>query len=232
MEHILVVEDEASLRVDLADFLSVMGYAVSGAATAAEARAHLLSAPFDAVILDIGLPDGSGFDILAEIRSRKLSCGVVMLTAYAEPDDRIKGLEDGADAYLVKKATLREVEATLRSVLRRLPARHSPSLDAALTGWTFDRIDWRITAPNGATANLSGIEAAFLMALAECHGKVCPRDRFVEVMGRAGSFDERSLDDVVKRLRKKINKATSMDVPIKAIYGSGYIFTANLTVTD
>ncbi|MEI6560310.1 MAG: response regulator transcription factor [Rhodospirillaceae bacterium] len=120
MEHILVVEDEASLRIDLADFLSVKGYAVSGAATVTEARAHLLATRFDAVILDIGLPDGSGFDILAEIRSRKLSCGVVMLTAFTEADGRVKGPENGADADLVKKATLREVEVTLRSVLRHL----------------------------------------------------------------------------------------------------------------
>lgn len=228
MDHVLVVEDEASLRNDLVDFLSAKGYVTTQAATVRETRSLLDKGQFDAVILDIGLPDGDGYDILAEIRCRNLTCRVMMLTAYGEADSRVRGLEEGADAYLVKKATLREIDATLRSILRHRPHLADAAAPLFVTGWSLDRVDWRITAPNGSSAKLSSNEVAFFTALAECNGIACPRERIVQAIGRTGSPSDsaRNLDAVVRRLRRKIAEATTMEPPIKMVYGTGYLLTA------
>ena len=119
MTSILVVEDEPRLRADLVDFLRLSGFAVTGVATARDLRAVLADGEAPAlIVLDVGLPDGNGFDLAAEIR-RGHDCGIIMLTALGDSDDRIRGFESGADIYLVKGSTLREIEAAIRSLLRR-----------------------------------------------------------------------------------------------------------------
>lgn len=122
MDRVLIVEDEPSLLIDLFDFLSAKGFSPVMAANAAEARKTLREQSFAAAILDIGLPDGNGLELLAELRRHDRDCMVLMLTGHGDPDSRVKGLDQGADAYLVKKASLREIEATLR----RHPAPPSP----------------------------------------------------------------------------------------------------------
>ena len=229
IEQILVVEDEDALRTDLVEFLTAKGYAASGTATVAETLACLRTTVFDAVILDIGLPDGDGLQILTHIRQRDLPCQVVILTADGEPDARVKGLEEGADAYLVKRATLREIEATLRSVLRR----HLPMSPTAHNSprWTFDRTGWRLVAPNGLAVRLSGSEVALLSALADSWGTACPRERIAFAIENIGSHAEslRNLDALVRRLRRKTTSATGLEMPIRMVYGTGYMLTAELS---
>lgn len=227
MERVLVVEDEPSLRADLVDYLAAKGFATDGAASVAETRARLEAQAFDAVILDVGLPDGDGFDLLTHIRGRGLTCGVMMLTSFGDPDFRVRGLDSGADAYLVKKATLREIEATLRSVLRRQPALLSTG---PFFGWTLDRVEWLLTAPNGASAKLTSSEVKFVLALAESGGDVCPREQLARITSRAGTADERNLDALVRRLRRKIEEATGLETPIKVAYGIGYTCSTALRV--
>ncbi len=227
MERVLVVEDEPTLRADLIDYLAAKGFATDGAASVAETCARLDAQAFDAVILDIGLPDGDGFDLLSHIRGSGLTCGVLMLTSFGDPDFRVKGLDGGADAYLVKKATLREIEATLRSVLRRQPAH---PLAERISGWSLDRVEWLLTAPNGAFAKLTSSEVKFVLALAESGGDVCPREQLARITSRSGVADERNLDALVRRLRRKIEEATGFETPIKVAYGSGYACSTTLRV--
>ncbi|MEE3624468.1 response regulator transcription factor [Nitrospirillum sp. BR 11752] len=122
MTRLLIIEDEASLRDDLVAFLEAKGYAATGTGTLAEARQHLARAAFDLVVLDLGLPDGHGVRLLTEIRAQRgLRCGVVVLTSHQDVEDKLHALEAGSDAYLVKHASLREIEYTIRNVLKRLP---------------------------------------------------------------------------------------------------------------
>ncbi|MBF0095929.1 MAG: response regulator transcription factor [Magnetococcales bacterium] len=228
--HILVLEDEQSLRIDLEDYLIAKGYQVDGASALEEARQLLLSQHFDAVILDIGLPDGDGLQLLPEIRRQQPQCGTVILTAYGEAESRIRGLEEGADAYLVKRASLREIEATLRSVLRRLPQTVVEPLPASSTAaWTLDKVNWILTAPNGLSVVLTSTEVIFLQALEECDGAACSREQLNTLLGRRSSReDHRNLDAVVRRLRRKISQETSLEIPIKVVYGVGYAFPGSL----
>ena len=227
MERVLVVEDEPTLRADLIDYLAAKGFVADGAASIAETQAHLEAQAFDAVILDVGLPDGNGFDLLDHIRSRGLPCGVMMLTSFGDPDFRVRGLDGGADAYLVKKATLREIEATLRSVLRRQLTR--PPTGQSF-GWILDRGEWLLIAPNGASAKLTSSEVKFVLTLAENSGDVCPREQLARITSRSGGADERNLDAVVRRLRRKIEEATGFKPPIQVAYGIGYTCSTTLRV--
>ncbi|HVI51951.1 MAG TPA: response regulator transcription factor [Candidatus Sulfotelmatobacter sp.] len=231
MHHILIVEDEASLRIDLSDFLTAKGFSTSTAASATEARALLEQESFAAAILDIGLPDGNGFDLLGIIRHRDPNCMVLMLTASGDPDSRVKGLDEGADAYLVKKATLREVEASLRSILRRRPDSGSAAfLPQPETGeWRLDLVEWKLSAPNGKASRLSSNEIAFFQILAAAKGEPVSRDSISQSITRSGAVENtRNLDAVVRRLRRKVNETTDMEAPIRMVYGVGYVLTAQL----
>ena len=124
LPEVLVVEDAEGPRVDLVDYLSLKGFQAAGVGSGAEARQALAVRLPDVIVLDIGLPDGNGFDLARDIRSRYgLTCGIIMLTGFASVDDRVEGLASGADIYLVKHASLREIEANIRGLLRRRPRR-------------------------------------------------------------------------------------------------------------
>lgn len=230
MTHILVVEDEPRLRKDLADFLELSGFAVDGVATAREMREVLAANSVPAVVvLDVGLPDGNGFDLAAEIR-RTYACGIIMLTALGDSDDRIRGFESGADIYLVKDSTLREIEAAIRSLLRRT-GDLSDSAAGSDDQWILDSTNWMLTAPNQHALKLTATEFAFMNVLCKRCGEVCQREELMEKLTRPRSnFDNRHLDAVVSRLRRKIELHSKLPTPIKAVYGVGYTFTATATV--
>ncbi|MBX3453891.1 MAG: response regulator transcription factor [Ferrovibrio sp.] len=226
--RICVVEDEPSLRVDLVDYLEAHNYAAFGCASAAEFRASLAEQGTpDIVLLDVNLPDGNGFDLARDLRARS-TCGIVMLTMRSAADDRVEGLESGADAYLVKHASLREIDATLRSVQRRLEStRPAAVAEPAADTWQFQPVLWQLLTPGGAVVKLTGSEVAFLTALIERAGKPCPRDEIVRMLARPSlRIEDRSIDALVRRLRRKIAEVAGGDVPIKMVYGVGYSFAA------
>lgn len=229
MTHILIVEDETRLRKDLVDFLGLCGFAASGVATAHGLRQALEEgdAP-DVIILDVGLPDGNGFELARWLRETH-RCGIIMLTALGDSDDRIRGFESGADIYLVKHSTLREIEAATRSLLRR-----NGFLSASANGsgeqWLLDGTNWFLTAPNHRSLKLTATEFAFMSALCS-HGGTCQREELMETLARPRStFGNRHLDAIVSRLRRKIEERTSLPAPIKVVYGVGYTFTATATM--
>lgn len=225
--RIVVVEDEPSLRLDMVDYLQAHGYEALGCATATELRSELdRNGPPDLVVLDVNLPDGNGFSLARDLRQDS-TCGIVMLTMRSAPGDRVEGLESGADAYLVKHSSLREIEATIRSVLRRL---QRPSIPAAASGsamWLFQPLEWYLQAPNGGEIRLTGSEVAFLRVLVEKAGKPCTRDEIQRALARPNHrSDDRAIDAMVRRLRRKISEQGGEEPPIKMIYGIGYSFSA------
>lgn len=226
MTRILIVEDEQRLRKDLVDFLGLCGFTAEGTATAEGLRRALVNdEPPDVIILDVGLPDGNGFDLASEIRGA-YRCGIIMLTALGDGDDRIRGFESGADIYLVKHSTLREIEAAIRSLLRRT-GDHADFADNAVGKWALDSRNWTLTAPNQRSLKLTATEFALVRTLCKHDGGVCERKELVETIARPKThFDNRHLDAVVSRLRRKIGEQTNLEVPIKVVYGVGYTFTA------
>ncbi|MCW0235207.1 MAG: response regulator transcription factor [Ferrovibrio sp.] len=227
MNRILVVEDEPSLRGDLVEYLTMQGFAVDGVGTARDLRAELAKPDKPAiVILDIGLPDGNGFDLAGEIRARH-DCGIIMLTALGEADDRIRGFESGADIYLVKHSSLREIEATVQSLLRRLQDPGNRAVGRAPDQWRLHTATWNLVAPNRSEIKLTATELAFVTALLERAGQPCSREELAQLLARPQtSWDNRHLDAVVNRLRRKIKDYAQIEAPIKMIYGRGYAFSA------
>lgn len=229
-DTILIVEDEPRLRKDLSDFLTLSGFSATAVATAREMRAALADDRKPAVIiLDVGLPDGNGFKLAAEIR-RAHRCGIIMLTALGDSDDRVQGFESGDDIYLVKDSTLREVEAAIRSLLRRTGELSDPG-PGSDDRWVLDSTSWHLISPNQHTLKLTATEFAFMTVLCKRSGEACEREQLMEILMRPRSnFDNRHLDAVVSRLRRKIELHSKLPAPIKVVYGVGYTFTANAAV--
>ena len=230
MANILIVEDETRLRKDVTDFLELRGFTATGVATAQGLRRTLAdgNSP-DVIILDVGLPDGNGFELAAQIRKTH-RCGIIMLTALGDSDNRIRGFESGADIYLVKHSTLREIEAAIRSLLRRTRDQ-SDAANSEEDQWVLDGINWILTAPNQHSLKLTATEFAFMNVLCNCSGEICQREDLARIVARPGSnFDNRHLDAVVSRLRRRIEDRIRLPAPIKVVYGVGYTFTASVLV--
>lgn len=230
MTNILIVEDETRLRKDVTDFLELCGFTATGVATARELRETLADGKTpDVIILDVGLPDGNGFELAAQIRETH-RCGIIMLTALGDSDDRIRGFESGADIYLVKHSTLREIEAAIRSLLRRIGGQ-SGAVIGEEDQWVLDSTNWILTAPNQHSLKLTATEFAFMNVLCARGGEICPRENLVAIVARPGSnFDNRQLDVIVSRLRRRIEDRIRLSAPIKVVYGVGYTFTASSLV--
>lgn len=227
MSWILVVEDEPALRADLVTYLGMRGFTAEGTGSAAGMAALMATRPDPAVvILDIGLPDGDGREIARRLRAER-TCAIIMLTALREADERVRGYDSGADIYMVKHTSLREIEAAINSLLRRVQEPSHRTQPPTPRPWVLHRPSWSLIAPDLGAVKLTATEVAFLSVLMSTINETCLRDDLVQAMARRyTTFDNRHLDAVVSRLRRKIAKATDLPSPIKVIYGSGYAFTS------
>lgn len=223
--HILVVDDDGRLRDLLRRYLSENGFLVSTAADAAEARAKLESFSFDLLVLDVMMPGESGLDLTRDLRRGGAQTGAVpilLLTAMAETEERISGLESGADDYLTKPFEPRELLLRIRTILRRVngaaPAR-AASAPVLLGGLLFDaeRLELR-----GAdrTVRLTEAEAALLRALAENPGATLTRDDLALRLDLTGN--PRTVDVQVTRLRRKIEPDPRFPRYLQTVRGKGY----------
>ncbi|WP_340588430.1 response regulator [Erythrobacter alti] len=224
---LLLVDDEASLREPLAEYLSRQGFAVTQAADASKARAVLIDEVPDLVLLDIMMPGEDGLSLCRHlIESRNLP--VIFLTAKAESTDRIVGLEIGADDYVVKPFEPRELVARIRSVLRRAgkgaPAAETQSeAHYEFDGWQLDPLKRRLTDPEGTIVPISSAEFRLLVALLDHPQQVMDRDRLLDlVQGREAHLFDRAVDNQVSRLRRKIEEDSRDPKLIQTVWGGGY----------
>lgn len=232
MARIAVVDDEADLRFDLVEYLAGCGHQVVGCADGSAFAEEMAKEPFDIVVLDVNLPGENGFTIAGRLREHS-EVGIIMLTARNLTIDRVVGLEKGADVYCVKPVDLRELEAQVRSLARRLktasPPRPAavPSTPAAAASWKFDDFAWILIAPDGASLKLTGNERTFIALLVAQPGQPVPRnDIFVALGKRHWDPEDRSIDSLVRRLRAKAQSTFGRPLPIEAVHGVGYAFTA------
>jgi len=230
--HILVVDDHREIREALEDYLQVNGFRVSTAEDAAAARRLLERHDFDLVILDIMMPGEDGLSLFRSLRESN-RVPVIFLTAMAEEVDRIVGLELGADDYLVKPFSPRELLARVRAVLRRwyeLPPGRSAELPARLRFdiWILDTASRRLEGPDGEVVLSSG-EYALLLAFLRHPGAVLSRDELLGMTrGREAKAYDRSIDIQVSRLRRKLEQDPSDPRLIVTQWGGGYVLTARV----
>ncbi|MFC5583811.1 response regulator transcription factor [Nitratireductor kimnyeongensis] len=229
MNRILVVEDDDSLRGDLVDYLCLQGFDARGIGTAGEVSDALKQGQLpDVILLDVALPDGDGYCLARDIRAR-LNCGIIMLTAHGDTESRVRGFESGADIYLVKHTALREIAAAVHSLLRRLP--QEAALKDAAKEWVLDAVSWILQSPEGQEIKLTATEKTFVEALIGNAGKPCSREDLARTLSRRQTnFENRHLDAVASRLRRKISSHTNTEAPIKSVYGIGYSFSASGTI--
>jgi DNA-binding response OmpR family regulator len=222
-ERVLMVDDDAALAALVADYLRPLGYEVTAAGTAAAGLRRLAAEPFDAVLLDVMLPDLDGFEACRRIRAGS-EVPVLMLTARGQDEDRIVGLEIGADDYLPKPFNPRELLARLRAVLRRRKPAASRSAPLRFGRLEIDR-DARVVRVDGDERPLTGYQFDLLVALAESAGRVLGRE---VLMARAGhdtgeAFD-RSIDVHVSRIRAAIEDDPRQPRRLLTVRGAGYVF--------
>ncbi len=221
MRHILVIDDDQRLRELLQRFLGEQGYAVTAAADAAQARRCLAGVAVDLVVLDVMMPGEDGVSFLADVRRDSWEPPVVMLTAMDAPEDRIQGLQAGADDYLPKPFEPRELLLRIENILRR----RAPSADTGgparvrLGPMSFDPATGEL-ARSGDTIALSRREAALLAALAEAGGSPVSREALAETGDEP--ISERAVDVQVTRLRRKLGDDPRQPRYLVTVRGQGY----------
>lgn len=225
--RVAVLEDDAVLRERiLLPRLRDHGFEVVGMGTAAALEQLLVAHRPDIIVLDIGLPDADGFELAQSLRSRFPAIGVVMLTGRRSPQDRVRGLVEGADAYLVKPAEPALLAATLHSLARRLRRVEDAAADPAGLGWRLDGNGWRLLAPCGQPVALTRSERPLLHCLMQHAGEVVGREALAATLtADTFSFDMHRLDSLIHRLRRKIAMASRHPFPLSAVHGAGYVFS-------
>lgn len=232
--HILVVDDARDIRDPLARYLENNGFRTSKAEDADAARKHLESAAIDLVVLDIMMPGEDGLSLCRDLRA-KSSIPVILLTALSEETDRIVGLEIGADDYVTKPFSPRELMARIKVVLRRADSgSHGNQQDLGngslrFDGWELKLGERELVNPNHVTVPISTAEFHLLTAFLTHPKQVLTRDQLLDLAhGRQAQIFDRSIDNQVSRLRRKIEPDAKNPKYIKTVWGGGYSWTADV----
>ncbi|HEY4073011.1 MAG TPA: response regulator transcription factor [Herbaspirillum sp.] len=219
MARILLLEDETDLRQEVVDFLRSEGHAVMQAGNVAEFTPQLEQA--DIAIIDIGLPDGNGFDVAHNLRNSHPRIGIIILTARGAMHDKINGLKLGADHYLIKPIRFNELAAYISSIARRV----------APVMWRLHLIERKLIAPDGSTEKMTGVEMTMLELLARNAGQVVMRPAIAKAFGTDWlAYDERHLDQLVSRLRRRWRKHNGTELPLRTEHGLGYSLCVDIEI--
>lgn len=229
--HIAVVDDHRDIRDLVGKYLTRHGYRVTIAESAQALRRLLDRSAFDLVVLDVMMPGEDGLSLCRHLRDTT-DIPVILLTAMTEETDRIIGLELGADDYLGKPFNPRELLARIKAVLRRVNSLPPQRGRIRVQGFKFDR--WRLDAgrreligEDGVAVALSTAEYRLLCAFLDHAGLVLTRDQLLDLtVGRTAELFDRSIDNQVSRLRKKIEVDPKAPALIKTHWGGGYCFSA------
>ena len=216
--RVLIVEDETPLREAMVSFLKMDGLDTFGVATLEAATQWRTTQSMDVLILDLGLPDG---DALTWLASHPVGdAGLVICSARGHPQERIAGMQSGADAYLVKPVQLEELSLLVQKLLKRLPA--PPE-----NRWTLDTINWTLAAPSGRMLKLTHSEARVIQMLAQCPGAAVTKNDIVIALGQQpATYDMRRMEILIRRLRNKAREHLGTELPLETAHRLGYAFTA------
>jgi DNA-binding response OmpR family regulator len=225
-QTILTVEDDAAIRRGIADALTFAGFTVLQAATGNEGLEMALRRNYDLLLLDLVLPGKSGLDILREVRSVRPTQPVIVLTARGEENDRVEGLRRGADDYVVKPFSVKELLARVEAVLRRSPERPTDVHEINIPAGTADLERREIRFADGQRAELSEREVELLRYLAAHHGRAIARDEILANVWRISpqGLSTRTIDMHVARLREKLRDDSDDPQVLLTVRGKGYMF--------
>jgi two-component system torCAD operon response regulator TorR len=230
----VLVEDDHDLRHGLSEYLRLSGIEVRDVPSGLELYKALRLEDFDVAILDVNLPDSSGFDLARELSAER-GLGLILLTARTGRDDRIRGYAEGADLYLTKPIDGQELVLAVRNLARRVqdggagqPTAAELRGPATVAAWRLDMLRHCLVPPRSDPIQLSGREVMLLAFLAQAQGATVARATLAEHLGYAAAGGEgRGLDAVLRRLRRKVGDR-GLDLPLRAIHAIGVRFAAPL----
>jgi DNA-binding response OmpR family regulator len=232
---VVVVEDEDAIRRGIVDALKIAGYEAVEAADGVVGLQESRRAGVDLVLLDLLLPKLDGFDVLSELRATHPSLPVIILTARGSEEDRVRGLRSGADDYVVKPFSARELLARVDAVLRRSPERPAPMVRMSAGDVSVDCARREVCQSDGKRVALSEMEANILEQLAAHAGRAISREELLSsVWGiRDGNVETRAIDMHVTRLRQKLHAAASGEPVdwIVTVRGKGYMLGSDVMLT-
>jgi len=225
-QRVLTVEDDAAIRRGIVDALRFAGYDALEAADGQQGLELATRCEFDLLLLDLVLPKRDGMEILREVRRLRPTLPVIILTARGEETDRVAGLHDGADDYVVKPFSVRELLARVEAVLRRSPGRPSDISEIPVPGATIDLDRCEVRHDDGRRTELSTREAELVRYLAANRGRAISRDELLESVWRISprGVSTRTIDMHVARLREKIERDPAEPEVILTVRGKGYMF--------
>ena len=235
LQQILVVDDDPEVRKLLARYIESQGFRVLLAANCRELGERLATNHIDLIVLDVMLPDGSGLDMCRDLRAKRSSVPIILLTALKEDVDRIIGLEIGADDYLGKPFNPRELIARVRAVLRRRAETVPAPIQTKIyrfEGFTADPQTRCVTDPRGGRVELTGAEFDLLKTFLDRPGRVLSRDQLLDLTrGRECDVLDRSVDVLVSRLRRKLGDGGVSHL-FKTVRNGGYQLAVKVDVQD
>jgi DNA-binding response OmpR family regulator len=220
--RIAIIEDEPAIRQVVVDALELEGYETGAADTFASGLDLGLRTPCDLLLLDLALPGGDGLDLLAEVRLARPALPVIIMTARGREEDRVSGLKLGADDYVVKPFSIKELVARIEAVLRRSAERPTDARRVRFKGGVADLESRQLTLDSGAAAELSEREVDLLRYLARNPGRTVSRDELLQRIWRLppNRVRTRTIDMHVARLRDKLGDESV----IRTVRGKGYCF--------
>jgi len=222
--HVLICEDDAVTREFLMRGLGHFGIQVTATVDGKELDLAMQSEEPDIVLLDIGLPGEDGFSIAARLRRDHPHVGIIMLTARGEVDDRVKGLDSGADIYFAKPTDIRELASAVGSLHRRLKGRRV--IPTVVANWRLDVIKSALVTPSGIEIQLTDNELRFLSPLLAHPGEVLDREFLLKALGHHSDiYGMRRMETLLSRLRAKVHRHSSGEIlPVRARHSRGYAF--------
>lgn len=226
MVDLILLEDEPTLREEIAEFLESRGYEATCAASMAEFEQLFDPGRHRVAIIDIGLPDGNGLQLIERLRATGLSLGIIVFSARGTSSDKIAGLDVGADHYLGKGCDLDELASTLSALAKRLDLRPRER-------WRLELGARRLHAPSAPPVALSSQEAAMLHCLMRQAGTVVGYQEISRALGAPARDDEQQrLDAQMSRLRRKIQDDCGQILPVKMLRNRGYCFYSPAEIQD
>lgn len=224
MPEVILLEDEPVLRQELGEFLDELGYAPTCVSSLQEFDQRFDPSRHRLAVIDVGLPDGCGLDLIQRLRGDGQKVGIVVFSARQTGADRILGLGMGADHYLGKGCDLDELAATLAALVRRLDL-PQPGASPAPPSWLLEMGPRRLHIPGAQAMSLSQQDLTVLHCLMSQPGENISRRQIIEALGADYlDYDQRRLDTQMRRLRRRVEDLSGQTLPVKTLRSSGYCF--------
>ena len=223
MSRLILIEDEDVLREEIAGFLRESGYAVDAVSCLAEFDKTFVPGSHALALIDLGLPDGEGIDLIARLRAQGERLGIIVISARVASASRVTGLATGADHYLAKPLDLDELAAVVGALARRL------GYDDACKYWTLNTALRQLVPPGGAPIDLTEQAFTVLRTIVEGKGQFVSRRKIVDALAADYMlYDQRRIDTQLYQLRKTVFDAAGIELPIRTARGQGYQFTGEV----